>query len=574
MRELLKSWWVLERYDPPGAASLPNALLRRIRITNRMAMVSLMVHLVAIPLMIATKAPASVRAIVAITAVAFAMPCVLSPRGFLRLPRHWLATVCLLAPAAFVVAFGPHIATLFAAGAIAPFTLFTPQERRTRFLYSAAAVLLAVVFAVVPIEPLRPRPEALMPLLRGMAWVFSMSIAFGHMFLADREARLYERELEDALREAHAASEAKESFLANMSHELRTPMNGVIGMTSLLKRSGLTPQQQGMVDVVHDSGEALLVLLNDILDLAKLRAGKFLVRPEAVDVRPLLHDVGALILPAATERGVEVIVEVDEAVPAWGSTDPTRVRQVVSNLLGNAARFTTQGHIAVRAHMEEDRLRIDVEDTGPGIPEADRARIFEPFEQLDKRTTRGHGGTGLGLSIVRELCTAMGGQIAVSSTKGRGTTFTVHLPFPAVEGPSTSPAHERRPVAALRVLVVDDNAVNQKVTLSMLEHLGVEATAVNSGEAALQAFEARPYDLIFLDVQMPGIDGLETSRRLRGMPGGSVVTLCALTARAQAKDREACLAAGMDGYLTKPLRLEELERTLSQLSTGGRAQAA
>ncbi len=438
MRELLKSWWVLERYDPPGAASLPNALLRRIRITNRMAMVSLMVHLVAIPLMIATKAPASVRAIVAITAVAFAMP----------------------------------------------------------------------------------------------------------------------------------------SFLANMSHELRTPMNGVIGMTSLLKRSGLTPQQQGMVDVVHDSGEALLVLLNDILDLAKLRAGKFLVRPEAVDVRPLLHDVGALILPAATERGVEVIVEVDEAVPAWGSTDPTRVRQVVSNLLGNAARFTTQGHIAVRAHMEEDRLRIDVEDTGPGIPEADRARIFEPFEQLDKRTTRGHGGTGLGLSIVRELCTAMGGQIAVSSTKGRGTTFTVHLPFPAVEGPSTSPAHERRPVAALRVLVVDDNAVNQKVTLSMLEHLGVEATAVNSGEAALQAFEARPYDLIFLDVQMPGIDGLETSRRLRGMPGGSVVTLCALTARAQAKDREACLAAGMDGYLTKPLRLEELERTLSQLSTGGRAQAA
>lgn len=506
------------------------------------------------------------------------------------------------------------------------------------------------------------------------------------------ELRRYERELIAAKERAEAALIAKSTFLANMSHEIRTPLNGVLGMSALLQASPLSSEQRDCAETLHRSGEGLLAIINDILDLSKIEAGKMQLAPVPTDLRNEIEDVLALLAPATSGKRLELLLDCPNDVPRTLQLDPVRLRQIISNLVGNAIKFTERGHVVVRVRAvktgPEYAVRIAVEDTGIGIPKDKQQALFQDFVQADASTSRKYGGTGLGLSISRKLARLMGGDLTVNSVEGRGSTFELRIDaggegYAGVEGarfaetktcvvvdsnpesrrllrleverygffvreaedldgapqadvlvlvdpadrPSAEALRARLPEArilrlrhsaepsdpiwdaeivrpalrrrvelglrsalglkeesaasftpqamaitetvrpGLRILMAEDNPVNQKVATRMLERLGCFVEIAPNGRDVAQKAAQGGWDVVLMDCQMPEVDGFEAAALIRGMDGDKAsVPIVALTAQALEGDRERCLAAGMDDYLPKPLRPADLEATIAKWS--------
>jgi PAS domain S-box-containing protein len=390
-----------------------------------------------------------------------------------------------------------------------------------------------------------------------------------------------QRELVEAHAKAVEASRLKSEFVANMSHEIRTPLNAVIGLSALLGETQLDPGQAEYVDAVRTSADALMSLVDDILDFSKIEAGRLELESHAYDVRDLVDGVAAALRPSAHAKGLHLTTWVDDRVATRVDGDSTRVRQVLSNLVSNAIKFTSAGevwiHVSGEPSGEDVLLRFAVSDTGIGLEPAAFERIFESFSQADGSTTRRYGGTGLGLAISKRLVGLMGGEIGGDSTPGEGSTFWFTVAATVVPGAAVADAPEvpevvpmPAPVAKCRdILLVEDHPVNQLVAARMLEKRGFRVDIAGNGLVALEKFASRRYDLIFMDCQMPELDGYQTTGRIRELEGdGPRTPIIAMTAHALKGDRERCLAAGMDDYLMKPVRPADLDHVLGRVPGG------
>ena len=414
---------------------------------------------------------------------------------------------------------------------------------------------------------------------------------------AEREKAKVEKqkvEIEQLLCESQQAARAKSEFLANMSHEIRTPLNGIMGMTEVMLQSPLTEDQADCLRLVKVSSDSLLVVINDILDFSRIEAGKFDLGFVAFDLAELLQDALSPLEVMARQKGLELWHRMTPSSPTCLVGDPGRLRQVLLNLAGNALKFTATGSVGVIAEVEDisdnpdmtggvpsgsppckvpnggmRRIHIQIRDTGIGIPLEKQALIFEPFRQADGSTSRRYGGTGLGLSICGRLVPMMGGRIWVESQPGTGSTFH----FTITAAPAAAPAQLAAPPAeaqfptpaGLHVLLAEDNVVNQKLAQRVLEKAGCIVVCAMDGREAVEASATQRFDLILMDIQMPRMDGFEATaelRRLEAASGGHT-PIVAVTANAMQGDRERCLAAGMDGYVTKPIKRPELFRAIA-----------
>jgi len=386
-------------------------------------------------------------------------------------------------------------------------------------------------------------------------------------------------ELETARDRADAANEAKSAFLGVISHELRTPMNGVLGAAQLLSATRLDKTQSDYVSIVRNSGDGLLTLLNDILDMTKIEAGRMEFDNVDIDFSELHERIGGVASAQAQAKELAFLAEFSGEVPAVVRGDPVRVGQVLQNLLSNAIKFTSEGEIVYRIagqRLAEDRvrLRFAVTDTGPGIAASDLQRLFEPFTQLDGSSTRRHGGTGLGLTISRRLAEIMGGTISVDTRLGQGSTFTFEVEAEVVAWERAAVVEEFHPEAEqerpMRVLVVEDHPVNRMIIEAWMGSAGHATVTAEHGQAALEICATEAFDLILMDVNMPVMDGLTATRALRQGDGpNQQAPIVVLSASARIEDHEAGLAAGADAYLNKPIDFRELGEVLAK-SAGGR----
>jgi PAS domain S-box-containing protein len=407
---------------------------------------------------------------------------------------------------------------------------------------------------------------------------------------ANRELIAANRSLEETGRlaremaaRAEALSAAKSDFLANITHEVRTPLNGILGMTGLALETDLRADQREYLELVKSSGEALLSLVTDVLDFSKYEAGKLGLDCVEFSVRTLLREVLRPLALRASGSGLVFESQADDQVPDRLFGDPMRIGQVLRNLVGNAIKFTNAGKVAVHMRTESVQgsrvtLSFSVADTGIGIPREMHRSIFEPFTQADGSTTRKYGGTGLGLSICSGLVELMDGKIWVESEPGKGSTFyfTITLGAPAEQASREPirPAEDRQPRTpkrSMRILVAEDNSVNQRLAARLLEREGHSVTIAGSGQEAVDLFEQRPFDLILMDVQMPGLDGLQATARIREKErvSGGHVPIAAMTAQAAESDRLRCIESGMDAYVTKPVHVPALLKMIESVGTGG-----
>ncbi len=400
------------------------------------------------------------------------------------------------------------------------------------------------------------------------------------------ERRAVERELARARDEAEAANRAKSAFLANTSHEIRTPLNGLVGLARLARQPGLDEARRAQyLAQIDDSAQALSGVISDILDLSKVEAGKLRLEQTEFDLHALLESIEHGYAALAATRSLALAMAIDEAVPRRVRGDPVRVRQILSNFLSNALKFTEVGSVRVSVTRQADaRIAFEVEDSGPGIDEAVQARLFEPFTQADASTTRRYGGTGLGLSICRELARLMGGEVGLASRVGQGSRFWARLPLPAVDddapmsvfGPLEQPGN---PLEGLEVLMAEDNPVNMMIAVALLQQWGVRVAEASNGVEAVAAVTSRaaagrPFDLVLMDVQMPVQGGHDATRLLRRRFGADALPIIALTAAALTSERDEALAAGMNDFLTKPIDAQRLHDTLLRWHAKRRAPTA
>lgn len=391
-------------------------------------------------------------------------------------------------------------------------------------------------------------------------------VALGVAITKNREARR-------ARLAAESATRAKSDFLAVMSHEIRTPLHGCLGLTELLLQTPLSPEQRDLAELSARSASNLNSLLGDILDLNRIESAKLVLEPAPFDPAALVEQAAQMTRALLSAPQVEVLSDLSPSLPPYLTGDESRIRQVLLNLAMNATKFTTEGSITIRAAYEHGQLQTSVQDTGPGIAAGLRARIFEPFEQGDASSTRKHGGSGLGLAIAKQLIDLMQGEIGVNSEVGQGSTFWFNLPLPVGLAPAAEESPAERPAMQGTILLVEDNPVNRKVAARLLENLGLQVEVATDGEAALRMMESVAPGLILMDCQMPGMDGLEATRRIRSSEQRREVRtpIIALTADVSIENRERCRTAGMDDFLGKPLSVEALAGMLRrwlQLRTG------
>jgi signal transduction histidine kinase/ActR/RegA family two-component response regulator len=464
-------------------------------------------------------------------------------------------------------------------------------ENKQRLFWNSALVLLAAVmigalftfYLMRPLTSLRERARELVRRFSGEDLPSDRGNEIASVVRAfDVTTSTLVRHAEDlasARAAAESASRAKSQFLANMSHEIRTPMNGVVGATEMLIDSQLDDGQRRYVEMANRSARMLLRVIDDILDVSKIEAGKLNLEQAAFDLRQSVADVASLIRGQAQQKGLQFDCLLAHGTPRWVVGDAGRLQQVLINLLGNAVKFTARGAVTLRVEPAQAQaaaggealaVAFAVSDTGIGIDEEARARIFDPFAQADSSTTRRFGGTGLGLAISRELVRMMGGEIALSSSPGQGSRFSFVLPFAAAaetpqprRGPPPVPGAPLAPLHG-RVLLAEDRTENQVLIRRMLEKFGLDVVAVDGGEQAIDAAAGEHFDAILMDCHMPGIDGFEATRRIRALPGGEAIPIIALTADALEANRRRCFAAGMSAYLAKPFHREQLHAVLSE----------
>jgi signal transduction histidine kinase/ActR/RegA family two-component response regulator len=387
------------------------------------------------------------------------------------------------------------------------------------------------------------------------------------------ERRRLDQALAAARDAAEAASRAKTAFLANTSHEIRTPLNGLLGLARLaMQEDLLDARRQQYLAQILDSAQSLAGIMSDVLDVSKIEAGKITLEALPFDLRETLEAVHHAYQPLAEVKGLTLRLAIDDTVPRTVRGDPVRVRQILSNFITNALKFTERGEVRIDAGTTaEGRVRLAVSDTGPGISTEVKERLFQPFSQADSSTTRRYGGTGLGLSISRELAHLMGGETGVQSEVGQGSTFWAELPLPSTSPPMIAPTTGTGDIGRLygaRVLLVEDNPVNMMIAVAMLERWGVLVAQAFDGRAAVNAVhaaanEGRPFDAVLMDVQMPIMGGHEAARELRRDYSAEELPIIALTAAALVSERQEAMASGMNDFLTKPIDAPKFRDTLA-----------
>jgi two-component system, sensor histidine kinase len=457
------------------------------------------------------------------------------------------------------------------------YVLLQYYARPKIFLLSAAPYLVAMALAVGTLASAAFRGHHAWTILTAviaLGLLCNLFINARRQLAASREALHKARAVaQERGVAAEAANDAKSAFLATMSHEIRTPLNGVLGMAQAMAADHMSNLQRERLEVIRQSGEALLAILNDVLDLSKIEAGRFELEQVEFDLGDLMKGAHSAFTALANKKGLSFALTVEEPAKGVYLGDPTRVRQILYNLISNALKFTEHGEVRVTAAQAAtdagEALSLMVSDTGVGIAPDRVAALFEKFTQADASTTRRYGGTGLGLSICRELASLMGGEIKVESRYGDGSIFIVRLPLAKVgealapqfaAPPAPSPQTEAA-LPRVRVLAAEDNSVNQLVLKTLLHQIGVDPHVVDNGEQAVEAWKAAPWDVILMDMQMPVMDGLTATRAIReaeAAMGRARTPIIALTANAMSHQIELCRAAGMDGHVAKPIESARL----------------